>query len=135
MDLTRRMKAMLDESSSPEPPAATPGVAVNGRGAVGFVGNNNTVTIMNGSAPPAPAVTVPVRPGVDHITDQQAARIQELVGIAAGRGRRHFAAIYGDLFRHLGGGHKLVPSYRLIPLEMYPKAEKFLTDIAEGPRG
>ena len=128
-----RLKAMLDEASPKQAASGVPSVSVSGRGAVGVVGNHNSVTIVHGSA--APAVTVPVRPGVDHITDKQAARIQELVGIVAGRGRRSFGGVYADLFRHLGGGHRLVPSYRLIPLEMFPKAERFLTDLGEQVRG
>lgn len=128
----RRLKAMLEEASPRQASPASAGVSVSGNGAIGVVGNHNSVTIVHGSA--APTVAVPVRPGVDHITDQQAGRIQELVGIVAGRARRSFGSVYGDLFRHLGGGHKLVPSYRLIPLEMFPKAERFLEELAENAR-
>ncbi len=127
-----RLKALLDQAS-PKAGSGGVGFSVHGRGAIGVMGDNNNVTIMNGI--PAPAVAVPIRPGVDHITDEQAARIQELVGIVAGRGRRSFGSVYGDLFRHLGGGRSLVPRYRLIPLEMYPKAERFLTELAESLRG
>lgn len=128
-----RLKALLSEASPNKPAAGTAGVSVNGRGAIGVVGDHNSITVVNGNV--APTVAVPVRPGIDHITDEQAGRIQELVGIVAGRGRRSFGSVYGDLFRHLGGGHSLVPRYRLIPLEMYPKAERFLTGLAEELKG
>lgn len=132
MDRNGRLKALLNEASPREPSPASAGVSVSGPGAVGVVGSYNSVTIVNGATP---TVTVLARPGVDHITDEQAACIQELVGIIAGRGRRSFGSVYGDLFRHLGGGHRLVPGYRLIPLEMFPKAERFLTELAEQLRG
>ncbi len=90
-------------------------------------GSHSNVTIIQGKKI-VERMEVVVRPGNDHITDAQAGRIQELVGIIAGRGRRSFGSVYGELFRHLGGGHRLVPSYRLIPKEMFAKAEAFLTD-------
>lgn len=93
-------------------------------------GSHSNVTVIQGEKV-VERMEVVVRPGNDHITDAQAGRIQELVGIIAGRGRRSFGGVYGDLFRHLGGGHKLVPKYRLIPLEMFGKAERFLLDLAE----
>ena len=96
-------------------------------------GNYSSVTVIQGEKV-IERVEVVVRPGNDHITDAQAGRIQELIGIIAGRGRRSFGSVYGDLFRHLGGGHKLVPKYRLIPLELYPKAERFLEELIKSTK-
>ncbi|KAA5931520.1 MULTISPECIES: transcriptional regulator [Pantoea] len=68
-----------------------------------------------------------VKPGIEHITEAQAAKLTELVENVVnleGRVRKKPASrqsVWGKLNRHCG-----VTRYRLIPLELYEKAEKFL---------
>lgn len=72
-----------------------------------------------------------LRPGDGHITDEQAARIQELVKRVVGASKRSefpttFPAVYSKLFLYLGGGRSRIPNYRFIPRDLFEKADKFL---------
>lgn len=68
-----------------------------------------------------------VKPGDDHITEVQAAKLTELVNEVVeleGKLKKNpktHRAVWGSLNAHMG-----VTRYRLIPLEGFPKAEKYL---------
>lgn len=68
-----------------------------------------------------------VKPGVEHITEKQAAKLTELVKTILeleGKVKKKpasYRSVWGALNSHCG-----VTKYRLIPLDLYPKAEKYL---------
>jgi DNA-binding XRE family transcriptional regulator len=68
-----------------------------------------------------------VKPGDDHITESQAAKLTALVGEVSKleesvrKSPKSFRSIWAALNAHCG-----VTRYRLIPLEDFPKAEKYL---------
>lgn len=89
------------------------------------VGDNNIIHVHQ--APARPRVIAKVEPGDEHISDAQAAKLHELVSqivdLEAKLKKRPttFKAVWIGL-----NSHCKVPSYRLIPLRSYPKAEKYL---------
>lgn len=124
------LHATLVSSSAPKPRQFTrkgaSGTTINGNGNI--VGNNNSIIIVSeqkkarGSA----------RPGIDHITDEQHAYIQQLVSECAkiivqreGKKNAH-GAIYSQLFSFLGGGRRRVRKLELVPLAQFDEAVSWL---------
>lgn len=96
------------------PPAP---VTVRGIGNAAVVGSHNQVTINVTRR----KVVADVKPGKDHITDDQAARLQQLVRDVHERTGREFQRVWSALLRHVQA-----PRYRLIRLERFPEAEAYL---------
>lgn len=90
------------------------------------IGDNNVIVIHH-VPPPRPRVVAKVEPGEEHISDAQAAKLHELVGQIVDleaklkKNPTTFKTVWASL-----NSHCKVPSYRLIPLKSYPKAEKYL---------
>ena len=101
-----------------------PAVSVRGDGNI--VGNNNTYIH---TEKVVKEVKAEVRPGEEHITDEQAAAIQARVGEivelekATKRRPKSFAAVYGALNKAFKA-----PKYRLHKRENYPAIEKYLRE-------
>lgn len=100
-----------------KPPPPPSRVSIRGTGNAAVVGSHNQVTINVSRR----KVVADVRPGKDHITDEQAARLQQLVHDIHARTQREFQAIWSALLRHVQA-----PKYRLIRLERFPEAEAYL---------
>lgn len=99
-------------------PTAKPAqVSVRGTGNAAVVGSNNQVTINVTRR----KVVADVKPGKDHITDDQAARLQQLVRDVHERTGREFQRVWWALLRHVQA-----PKYRLIRLDRFPEAEAYL---------
>lgn len=93
-------------------------VSVRGIGNAAVVGSHNQVTINVSRR----KVVADVKPGKDHITDDQAAHLQRLVHDIHARTSKEFQTIWSALLRHVHA-----PKYRLIRLDRYPEAEAYLT--------
>lgn len=94
-----------------------PKVSVHGTGNAAVVGHHNQVTINVTRS----KVVAEVRPGKDHITDDQATRLQQLVRDVHERTGKEFQRVWSALLRHMRA-----PQYRLIRLERFPEAEAYL---------
>ncbi|HBS17728.1 MAG TPA: hypothetical protein DD835_07805 [Halomonas sp.] len=105
-----------------EPSASHHTVNVTGDGNI--VGNNNTYIR---TEKVEHVVQAEVRPGAEHITDEQAATIQSLVAqiveleAVTKRRPKSFAAVYKTLNNRFK-----VPRYRLHKLDNYPAIERYL---------
>jgi hypothetical protein len=94
-------------------------VSITGTGNAAVLGSHNSVTINVRSA--RKKVVADVKPGEDHITDSEAARLQELVHDLHERTAQPYQRIWVALLRSVHA-----PTYRLIALEDFPQAESYL---------
>lgn len=93
-------------------------VSAHGTGNAAVVGSHNRVTINVNQR----KVVADVKPGKDHITDAQAARLQQLVHDIHAQTGNEFQRIWSALLRR-----EQAPKYRLIRLERFTDAEHYLT--------
>lgn len=108
-------------SGAKRKPASVPGatVSISGTGNAAVLGSHNQVTINVRQA--RKKVVADVRPGEDHITDSEAARLQQLVHDLHERTAQPFQRIWVALLRSVNA-----PTYRLIALGDFPQAEAYL---------
>lgn len=98
-------------------PAPKPAqVSVRGTGNATVVGSHHVTINVNQRK-----VVADVKPGKEHITDEQAARLQQLVYDVHERTGREFQHVWSVLLRHVQA-----PKYRLIRLDRFPEAEAYL---------
>lgn len=109
------------EPGSRRKPAAALGatVSISGTGNAAVLGSHNQVTINVRQS--RKKVVADVKPGEDHITDSEAARLQQLVHDLHERTAQPFQRIWVALLRSVNA-----PTYRLIALDNFPKAETYL---------
>lgn len=109
--------------------AASPSVSVAGNGTanvVQFAQSGSTVNI-NHNPKVVNRTVAKVEPGEAHITEEQAATLTRLVNEVVGleeqqkKAPKSYRAVWAALNAHCG-----VTAYRLIPLEGYEQAEKYL---------
>lgn len=93
----------------------SPSVVVSGDGNI--VGNGNTVIVR----PVRKRVVANVQPGSVHISDAQAARLQQLVGDIAASGLATHQKVWAALARRY-----TIPQYRLLPAASFDDAERYL---------
>jgi len=93
-------------------------VTISGDGNAAIIGSNNHVSI-HVSRPRK--VVAEVRPGAEHISDDQAARLQQLVHDVHLHTGKPFQLIWTSLLRHVGA-----PKYRLIRFGHFEAAESYL---------
>lgn len=98
------------------PTAAPTQVSVRGTGNATVVGSHHVTINVNQRK-----VVADVKPGKEHITDDQAARLQQLVHDIHERTGKEFQRVWSALLRHVQA-----PKYRLIRLERFPEAESYL---------
>jgi hypothetical protein len=107
-------------ATRPKPePAISARVSINGTGNAAVVGSHNSVTINVRGA--IKKVVAEVKPGETHITDHEAARLQQLVREVHQRTGKPFQHIWPMLLRKVDA-----PTYRLIRLEEFTRAESYL---------
>lgn len=108
------------KSKAPTKPAAAgPQVQVSGSGNAAVVGSNNRVTINVRTV--RKKVVADVKPGEEHITDAEAARLQQLVQDLHKRTATPHQRIWTSLLRNVKA-----PTYRLIAVDAFPQAETYL---------
>lgn len=103
----------------PKPGAAGPQVRVSGTGNAAVVGSHNSVTINVRTV--RKKVVADVKPGEEHITDAEAARLHQLVHDLHKRTATPHQRIWTSLLRNVKA-----PTYRLIALDAFPQAESYL---------
>jgi hypothetical protein len=121
-----RLIKALDGATPKRPPKPRakkpPSIDIKGNGNI--VGDGNTI---HNGPPPRPRVVVPAQPGVEHITDAQAAELKALVdeivaeSAAVKKRPTTHAAIFSALNKEMGA-----TSYKLILLQNFEKAKAFL---------
>lgn len=93
-------------------------VTISGDGNAAIIGSNNHVSI-HVSRPRK--IVAEVHPGMEHISDDQAARLQQLVHDVHLHTGKPFQLIWTSLLRHVSA-----PKYRLIRSERYKSAEDYM---------
>ncbi|EAS0531573.1 helix-turn-helix domain-containing protein [Salmonella enterica] len=117
-------KATAPLRDAPETP---PVVSINSSSNVIGVAQTGATINQISNINPVTKTIAKVEPGKEHITDEQAARLQALVKTVVEtearikREPKSFRAVWGAL-----NSHCKASSYRLIPLTSYEKAEKYL---------
>lgn len=104
--------------ATPKPAPSGPQIRVSGTGNAAVVGSHNSITI---NVRKASKVVADIKPGEDHITDSEAARLQQLVHDLHERTATPYQRIWTALLRHVRA-----PQYRLIALDAFPQAETYL---------